>query len=139
MSTLTAPLPTLTSDDTPTRPPDNPLMANPVGHITSALERSLALIGDKYSLQIVQLLLQFGKQRFIELEDQINGISPRTLSARLKHLEAAGLLIRHQFATIPPKVEYRLTERGKLLAPVVLELCEWANEHYPCATPATPR
>jgi len=133
MSTLASP--SLSSADAATMAnsgvqPD-PLRANPVGHVKSALERSLCLIGDKYSLQIIQLLLQLGKQRFVELEDQINGISPRTLSARLKHLEAAGLVIRHQFATIPPKVEYRLTSRGQSLAPVVLELCEWANQHYP--------
>lgn len=102
-----------------------------LAQIESALERALELLGDKYSLQIVNVLHQFQPQRFVELEDQINGISPRTLSARLKQLEAAGVIVRTQFATIPPKVEYTLTELGLALAPVVQSLVEWANTHYP--------
>jgi DNA-binding HxlR family transcriptional regulator len=89
------------------------------------LEKALKLVGDKYSLQIIQLLLTHETQRFVELESAIHGISPRTLSARLKHLEGHGLLTRKAFATIPPKVEYRATEKGKALAGVIDHLCQW--------------
>jgi DNA-binding HxlR family transcriptional regulator len=104
---------------------------HPASHIECPVERGLELLGDQYSLQIIHVLLQFEPQRFVELEDQINGISPRTLSARLKHLEAAGLILRKQFATIPPKVEYRLTPAGQALAPLLAELSGWTRTHFP--------
>ena len=81
------------------------------------LEKSLRVVGDKYSLQILNLLLQA----------TIQGISPRTLSARLKHLEAHGLLSRKAYATIPPKVEYRITEKGMAITPIVVALSQWVT------------
>lgn len=94
----------------------NRLMHASLYALESPIERTMELIGDKYSFQIIHLLHQFGRQRFVELEQQISGISPRTLSARLKHLEKFRLINRHQYPTIPPKVEYELTERGRDLA-----------------------
>ena len=92
----------------------------------SSLVPALQLLGDKYSLQIIALLLQAKYQRFIELEDQINGISPRTLSSRLKQLEASGLINRVQYNTIPPKVEYSLTEKGQGLSAVLNSFAAWS-------------
>jgi DNA-binding HxlR family transcriptional regulator len=91
------------------------------------LEKALQVVGDKYSLQILNLLLQNEAQRFVQLEATIQGISPRTLSARLKHLEAHGLLSRKAYATIPPKVEYRITERGMAITPIVVSLSQWVT------------
>lgn len=99
--------------------------------IESPLERALEVVGDKYSLLIIEALLQFGPQRFLTLEEQITGISPRTLSARLKHLEACALIERHQYTVIPRKVEYCLTENGEALAGVLQSLRQWANVTYP--------
>ncbi|MDX2083931.1 MAG: helix-turn-helix domain-containing protein [Candidatus Melainabacteria bacterium] len=107
------------------------LAQDPLHQIESPMERAMELMGDKYSFQIIDILHRFEKQRFVELEDQISGISPRTLSARLKHLEYYGLILRHQFPTIPPRVEYSLTERGKDLAGVITELLRWTNTWYP--------
>jgi DNA-binding HxlR family transcriptional regulator len=91
----------------------------------------MALVGDKYSFQIIQILSQFERQRFVELEAQVTGISPRTLSARLKHLERYGLIDRHQFPTIPPRVEYELTEKGKAMKPILGAIESWANTWFP--------
>lgn len=99
--------------------------------IECPIERAMELIGDKYSVLIVLNLAQFGKQRFIELEQSINGISPRTLSARLKHLEKYGIINRKQFSTIPPKVEYSLTERGSQFKVVIDQMSDWVNKWYP--------
>jgi DNA-binding HxlR family transcriptional regulator len=101
----------------------------------SVLQTALEVLGDKYSLKIVALLMQQQKQRFVELEDQIEGISPRTLSARLKQLDAYGLVERTQFATIPPKVEYTLTEKGKALSTLLNQLLAWTNWAYPQGLP----
>lgn len=109
----------------------NRLMHAELYGLESPIERAMELIGDKYSFQIIHILHQFERQRFVELEQQISGISPRTLSARLKHLEKFRLINRHQFPTIPPKVEYELTERGRDLAETLKSLDTWVNRWYP--------
>jgi DNA-binding HxlR family transcriptional regulator len=109
----------------------NRLMNDTLHSVESPVERAMELIGDKYSFQIIHILHQFERQRFVEIEEQINGISPRTLSARLKHLDRYGLINRHQFPTIPPRVEYSLTEKGKDLHRVLNEIEVWANNWFP--------
>lgn len=109
----------------------NRLMHAGLYSVESPIERAMELIGDKYSFQIIHLLYQLERQRFVELEQQIPGISPRTLSARLKHLEKFRLINRHQFPTIPPKVEYELTERGRDLASSLNSLETWVNRWFP--------
>ncbi len=111
----------------------NRLMHAGLYGVESPIERAMELIGDKYSFQILHILQQFDKQRFVELEQQIPGISPRTLSARLKHLEKFRLINRHQYPTIPPKVEYELTERGRDLAETLGCLEAWVNRWFPYA------
>ncbi|WP_373533541.1 winged helix-turn-helix transcriptional regulator [Vampirovibrio sp.] len=111
----------------------NRLMHAGLYGVESPIERAMELIGDKYSFQIIHLLYQMERQRFVELEHQITGISPRTLSARLKHLEKFRLINRHQFPTIPPKVEYELTERGRDLASTLNSLKTWADRWFPYA------
>jgi DNA-binding HxlR family transcriptional regulator len=109
----------------------NRLMHAGLYSVESPIERAMELIGDKYSFQIIYILYQFDRQRFVELEQQIAGISPRTLSARLKHLEKFRLINRHQYPTIPPKVEYELTEKGRDLAATLNTLESWVNRWYP--------
>ncbi len=109
----------------------NQLVNEKIHSLESPIERAMALVGDKYSILIIHTLYRFQKQRFVELESKVNGISPRTLSARLKHLERYGLISRHQFPTIPPRVEYALTEKGHDLASTLTELTTWANRWYP--------
>lgn len=113
----------------------NRLMHAGLYGMESPIERAMELIGDKYSFQIIHILNQFERQRFVELEQQIPGISPRTLSARLKHLEKFRLINRHQFPTIPPRVDYELTERGRDLAATLETLETWVNRWFPY-TPA---
>lgn len=109
----------------------NRLMHAGLYGVESPIERAMELIGDKYSFQIIHILYQFDRQRFVELEQQIPGISPRTLSARLKHLEKFRLIDRHQYPTIPPKVEYELTERGRDLAATLQSIETWVNRWFP--------
>jgi DNA-binding HxlR family transcriptional regulator len=98
--------------------------------MASQLEASLQIVGDKYSLQIIHLLIKHEAQRFVELENSVQGISPRTLSARLKHLEFQNLITRKAYATIPPKVEYRATEKGAGLFAVITALTEWQQVYF---------
>jgi len=63
-----------------------------------------------------------GSSRFCELERSLEGISPRTLSLRLRALEEEGVVERHTFPEVPPRVEYALTEKGEALVPLVEDM-----------------
>lgn len=82
------------------------------------MNRAMNLIGDRWTLMIVGTLLG-GSKRFGELLEVMDNVSPKTVSQRLKMLEEIGLVERHAFAEIPPRVEYKLTEKGLALADIV--------------------
>ena len=88
----------------------------------------LEILGGKWAFSIVYALL-YGKKRFTELERSIEGINTRMLVKELKSMEANKILIREAFATIPPTVEYSLTEKGKKLEPILTELHKWGKEY----------
>jgi DNA-binding HxlR family transcriptional regulator len=72
----------------------------------------------KWTLLLVRDLSE-GTSRFCELERSLAGISPRTLSLRLRALEEEGVVERHTYAEVPPRVEYQLTEKGRDLLPII--------------------
>ena len=80
--------------------------------------RTAEIIGNKWTPLIVRDLAR-GRRRFSELERSLIGISPKTLSERLKRLEEAGVVDRTCFAEVPPRVEYALTAKGHDLLPVI--------------------
>lgn len=85
------------------------------------------IIGQKWTLQIVYFLLDGKSVRFCELQDELGGVNPSTLSSRLKMLEEEGIVRRIQISAIPPHVEYSLTDMGCQLKPVILEVIRWSN------------
>jgi DNA-binding HxlR family transcriptional regulator len=95
--------------------------------VTPVLNR----VGDKWSMQIV-MALGFGSRRFSELKREIDGISQRMLTLSLRGLERDGLITRTVTPTIPPRVDYELTELGLSLRTPVRALGQWADEHYDC-------
>ena len=88
----------------------------------------LARVGDKWSVLII-VLLGNGPRRFNEIKRMIGGISQRMLTLTLRGLERDGLVKRTQFATIPPRVDYELTQLGRSLWDAVEPLGEWARGH----------
>lgn len=86
----------------------------------------VARFGDKWSLLTLLVIEDEGTVRFNELCRLIPDISTRVLSGTLKTLEADGLVNRKVYAQVPPKVEYMLTETGKSLIPLIMQLTEWA-------------
>src|SRR5436190_20664102 len=78
--------------------------------------RTLDLLGDRWTLLIVRDLLR-GTARFTDLATSLSGIPRNLLSDRLRTLEAAGLVERHAFRELPPRVEYELTAKGRTLEP----------------------
>lgn len=87
----------------------------------------VARFGDKWSLLVLLVIDNAGIVRFNELGRLIPDISTRVLSGTLKTLEADGLVNRKVYAQVPPKVEYKLTETGKSLIPIIMQLTEWAQ------------
>ena len=85
------------------------------------------LLERRWQLSIMYAALS-GALRFNEFAEAVAGISPRMLSERLRDLEAAGLVQRTVIPSSPPTVEYRLTERGRRLAPIIEAMRDYARE-----------
>jgi DNA-binding HxlR family transcriptional regulator len=92
--------------------------------------RTAQIIGNKWTPLIVRDLAD-GHRRFSELERSLVGISPKTLSERLKRLEEAAVIERHCFAEVPPRVEYSLTKKGFALLPVIESMRSFGNLWLP--------
>lgn len=88
----------------------------------------LAMLGDKWSLSIIGTLSD-RKLRFSELNQAIDGISQRMLTMSLRTLERDGLIARIVHPTVPPRVEYELTERGRSLIGPLRTIGHWASEN----------
>lgn len=89
---------------------------------TCSIEIALDIIGSKWTFYIIRDLLIEGTMRFGDLLKSLEGISPKTLSVRLRELEDRDIIQRTVYPEVPPRVEYCLTEKGKLLEPVFIEL-----------------
>ena len=92
---------------------------------------TLSLISGKHKMVILYCLMEFQVVRFNELKRYLKNISDKTLSTNLKELEIDQLIIRTEYPQIPPKVEYRLSDRGKSLMAVLDQLCVWGEENKP--------
>ena len=92
------------------------------------VERTLAVLGAKWTTLIVRELLA-GPRRFGQLRAALDGVSPKTLTERLRALEAEGLIERRQFAEVPPRVEYQLTASGETLRSVLDAMAAWGASH----------
>ena len=79
------------------------------------------LVSGKWTLLVIRDLAD-SSRRFCELERSLQGISPRTLSLRLRALEDCGIVVRHTYPEVPPRVEYVLTEKGRALVPLIEEM-----------------
>lgn len=93
-------------------------------NIECSIEKAMSILEGKWTFYILRDLFE-GKRRFGELRKSLAGISPKTLSERLKELEARNIVIRTAYATIPPTVEYSLTEKGQSLKPIIMEMKRW--------------
>ena len=93
-----------------------------------AVASVLARVGDKWSVLVIMTLHERPK-RFNEIKREIDGISQRMLTLTLRGLERDGLVTRTVFPTIPPRVDYELTDLGRGLSKPVLALGQWAVEH----------
>lgn len=106
-----------------------PCHAQPRTLEDSGFGYTLSLIGGKYKMVVMFWLYKQPVMRFNELQRAIGSISFKTLSATLKEMERDDLVLRTEYPQIPPKVAYRLSERGKSLIPVLDAICIWGNQN----------
>lgn len=106
------------------------------GYLCS-VEEAARIVGQKWTLQIVNVLMDFGECRFCVLQEALGGVNPSTLSARLRKLEEEGIVEREQLSAMPPHVVYRLTTMGNHLSGVIRELTNWSRT-WLCAPPDQP-
>jgi DNA-binding HxlR family transcriptional regulator len=96
-------------------------------HKNCGVSNTVKVIGSKWTLLILDRLCS-GTRRFNELQRLLPGISPKTLSERLKDLEQNGILTKKIFAEVPLHVEYSLTDKGKSLRKIINMMREWGEQ-----------
>jgi DNA-binding HxlR family transcriptional regulator len=119
----------------------------PTTTAASPLEDAVTRVGDRWTLLVVNALLQ-GPRRFNDLLDQLDGLAPNVLSKRLRHLEEEGVVVATPYSDRPPRFDYRLTASGSELAGALRLLAHWgasgtaesaAMHHGSCGTPVEVR
>lgn len=90
--------------------------------------RTLDVIGGKWK-PVILWFLSDGTKRFGELKKSIQGISEKMLISSLKDLESEGIIDRFVYHSIPPKVEYSLTEKGQSILPILMSMNKWGEEN----------
>jgi len=113
----------------------------------SPLEAALERVGDRWSLLLVEALLE-GPRRFGELQEVLPGIAPNILTDRLRRLEREGVAVARPYQERPPRMEYALTADGRDLASALRLLADWGSRrseraeplrHALCGTPLEAR
>lgn len=88
------------------------------------------ILGDKWTPQLLRFFANEESVRFCQLQDLVGGINPRTLSARLAHLETEEIIEKTPTSSAA-RCEYRLTEKGKALLPIIRDMETWSSHYHP--------
>jgi DNA-binding HxlR family transcriptional regulator len=97
--------------------------------------RVLDRIGDKWTVLVV-LLLSDGPMRFTQLRGDLGHVAPKVLTQTLRRMERDGLITRHIYAEVPPRVDYALTDLGRSLTEPIAAVADWAEAHIDQITSA---
>ena len=95
-------------------------------NVKSLAETTIKMLGDRWKVQIIECLMD-GTKRFGELKRELGDITQKVLTSNLRMLEENGILVRHVYAEIPPRVDYTLTDLGYDLRPVIDSMVAWAE------------
>jgi DNA-binding HxlR family transcriptional regulator len=95
------------------------------------IHNTFRIVGKKFTVLILRNMMYFGQSRFNQFIDSVEGINPKTLSARLREMEKDGLIERKVFHETPVRVEYTLTEKGKALRPILEQMAEYSMRFSP--------
>ena len=103
-------------------------MLHPIGHPACPVRKAMDLIGSRWKVLLLENLRD-GRQRYGELKRRVPGISEKMLIHELKELVAFGLVEKHAYPEIPPRVEYLLTEKGQQALPLVDSIVAFGKQH----------
>ncbi|WP_372435931.1 winged helix-turn-helix transcriptional regulator [Williamsia soli] len=92
------------------------------------MEVAIAVLGGAWKMTIIKHLLE-GPLRYGELRRRVGSVTPRVLTRQLRELEHDGIVVRHAYAEVPPRVEYSLTSTGEGLKAFALELNQWGDDY----------
>ncbi|MGW4908517.1 winged helix-turn-helix transcriptional regulator [Streptomyces sp. NPDC004270] len=112
---------------TATRRPAPDLLSDP--ELACPVSPVVDIVFSRWTTPILWSLHTFGRQRFVQLERRIKGITPKVLTQRLRQLERDGLVVRTYHPEVPPRVEYEISDLGSTLAPLFAHLADWAGTH----------
>jgi DNA-binding HxlR family transcriptional regulator len=104
--------------------------------VSCPVERTLGILAGRWKVMIIHQLLE-GTKRFNQLQRELSGITHRTLAKQLREMEESGLVRRHDYREIPPRVDYALTPLGLSLRDVLQSMHVWAERH--CGDIPAPR
>ncbi len=93
------------------------------------IDNTFKIIGKKFTIHILRNM-QLGQSRFNEFLDSIEGMNPKTLSARLREMEKNGIIERSVFPGTPVKIEYTITKKGKALKPILEQMAAFSMQYY---------
>jgi DNA-binding HxlR family transcriptional regulator len=93
------------------------------------IDNTFKIIGKKFTVHILRNMTQLGQSRFNEFLDSIEGINPKTLSARLREMEKNGIIERSVFPGTPVKIEYTITKKGKALKPILEQMAAFSMQY----------
>lgn len=99
---------------------------NTIGCVKAATK----ILGDKWTPQLLRFFVNEDSVRFCQIQDLVEGINPRTLSSRLDHLEKEGIITKNA-TTSEARCEYRLTEKGRDLVPILRDMQAWSDHYAP--------
>ena len=109
--------------------PETGEVADP--RVEALVNEVIGRVADKWTMLILEVLAEHGETRFTRVGELVGGISQKMLTQTLRALEANGLVARHDFATVPPHVEYWLTPLGVSLGHAVGPMFQWIEASYP--------
>ncbi len=116
------------------------VLSDPDSHLPVSAEQSdpeldalvreiIGRVADKWTMLVLEVLAENGRQRFTRLGDIVGGISQKMLTKTLRQMEADGLVLRTIYPVIPPRVEYELTDLGMSLGEAFCGVWKWAEKH----------
>ncbi len=102
--------------------------AENIPYVKTGIDATLEIVGGKWKIQILWSIRSKAK-RFSEIKDDVDGITQKMLTQQLKEFLKDGIATRKSYPEIPPRVEYKLTDYGKTLVPVLETLNKWGDIH----------
>jgi DNA-binding HxlR family transcriptional regulator len=96
------------------------------------VDNTFKIIGKKFTIHILRNITMLGQSRFNQFLESIEGINPKTLSVRLKEMEKSELINRKVFDETPIRIEYSVTEKGKALKPIIMQMAAFSMKYCSC-------